>query len=393
MTTTRRNWTPVLILSASQGLFFCAMSIIFTVSGLAGVWLAPTPALATVPLALTGVMTAFSALYAVKGFARFGRRPVFIGGAFGGVVAAGLSALAIENGNFVAFCLASSVFGLFQGVAQYYRLAAAEVAPTEADRPKAISWVMAGGLAAAFLGPHLGAIARDLTPTPFVGSYLVSASVSVLAVLVLAFWREPTAARVPTLPAWKPALGEIAANPALRGAIIFCVAAYGMMVLVMNASPLAIVACGLPVGIAASVVQWHLVGMFAPSFFTGNLIARHGARRIALIGCWLAIGGCLFAIAGETTPLFHASMIAVGVGWNFTFIGGSALLVQESSPLNRARIQSFNETLTFAVVTLAAFFAAVAQSTIGWAGVAIIGILILVPAMWPQPRAAVAPSE
>jgi len=388
MTTTPRNWTPVLLLSASQGLFFCAMSIIFTVSGLAGVWLAPTPALATVPLALTGVMTAFSALYAVKGFARFGRRPVFIGGAIGGVIAAGLSALAIENGNFIAFCLASSLFGMFQGVAQYYRLAAAEVAPTEADRAKAISWVMAGGLAAAFLGPHLGAIARDLTPTPFVGSYIVSACVSVLAVLVLAFWREPAAARVPPLPAWKPALGEIAANPALRRAILFCVAAFGMMVLVMNASPLAIVACGLPVGIAASVVQWHLVGMFAPSFFTGNLITRFGARRIALIGCWLSIGGCLFAIAGETTPLFHASMIAVGVGWNFTFIGGSALLVQESSPLNRARIQSFNETLTFTVVTLAAFFAAVAQSTIGWAGVAIIGILILVPAMWPQARIA-----
>ena len=383
----------MLLLSASQGLFFCAMSIIFTVSGLAGSWLAPSPALATLPLALTGVMTAFSALYAVKGFAWVGRRPVFVLGALGGVVAAGLSALAIANGNFVAFCLASSLFGLFQGVAQYYRLAAAEVAPSEADRPKAISWVMAGGLAAAFLGPHLGALASDLTPTPFVGSYIVSACVSVLAVLILAFWREPAAARVPPLPAWKPALAEIASNASLRRAIVFCVAAFGMMVLVMNASPLAIVACGLPVGIAASVVQWHLVGMFAPSFFTGNLIARYGARPVALTGCWLAVAGCGFALAGETTALFHASMVAVGVGWNFAFIGGSALLVQESTPANRARIQSFNETLTFGVVTLGAFFAAVAQSSIGWSGVALIGMLILVPAMWPRGRGARAASD
>lgn len=387
MPDSRPTWTPVLLLALSQALFFCAMSIIFTVSGLAGAWLAPDPMLATLPLALTGIMTAASTLNAVKGFARFGRRPVFVVGALGGVSAALLAALALSSGSFIGFCIASSLFGMFQGVAQYYRLAAADCAPSDADKPRAISWVMVGGLAAAFLGPYLGAFAKDLTVTPFAGSYLVSAAVSALAVAVMLVWREPVAARIPPLPEWRPALAEIAARPALRRAIAFCVAAFGMMVLVMNASPLAIVGCGLPVGIAASVIQWHLVGMFAPSFFTGNLVARYGANRIATAGCLIGLGGCAVALGGETTPLFHASMIAVGVGWNFAYIGGSALLVASSSATNRARVQSFNETLTFAAVTLASFFAAVAQSRLGWSGVAVIGALLLLPAMWPSRRA------
>lgn len=377
------GWTPVWLLALSQALFFVAMSIVFTVSGLAGAWLAPTPALATLPLALTGVLTAASALLAVKGFARFGRRRVFVGGALGGVTGALLAVLAIRSASFTGFCLATALMGIFQGVAQYYRLAAAEVAPRETDRPRAISWVMAGGLAAAFLGPHLGAYAKDLLTVPFAGSYAVSAAVSLLAVGVLACWHEPAAARMPPLPPWAPALAEFRASTDLRRALAFCIAAFGMMVLTMSAAPLAIVGCGLPVGVAASVVQWHLVGMFAPSFFTGGLVARYGARRVALAGCWLAIASCTVALGGQDALFFHAALIGVGVGWNFAYIGGSALLVQTASAANRGRLQSLNETATFAAVTLASFFAGVAQARLGWNGVALIGMVLVVPAMIP----------
>ncbi len=383
LSASRPSWAPVWLLSLSQGLFFCAISIVFTVSGLAGAWLAPSPALATLPLALTGLMTAASAFLAVKAFARFGRRPVFVAGAVGGMVGALLSALAIHAGSFVGFCLATSLFGLFQGTAQYFRLAAADVAPSEADRPRAISWVMVGGLAAAFLGPHLGALAKDALAVPFVGSYLVSAAVSLLAVAVLGCWREPAAARIPPLPAWAPALAEFAASVPLQRALVFCIAAFGMMVLTMNAAPLAIVGCGLPVGLAASVVQWHLVGMFAPSFFTGGLVSRFGAVRVAQAGCMLAVAACASAFAGETALWFHVSMIGVGVGWNLAYIGGSALLVESASAVNRGRLQSLNETGTFAAATLATFFAGVAHDGVGWSGVAVLGMLILVPAMFP----------
>ncbi len=377
------SWTPVWLLALSQALFFVALSIVFTVSGLAGAWLAPTPALATLPLALTGVLTACSAFLAVKGFARFGRRPVFIGGALGGVAGAALAVVAIQAGSFLGFCLATGLMGLFQGVAQYYRLAAAEVAPTEADRPRALARVMLGGLAAACLGPHLGALAKDLLTVPFAGSYALSAAVSVLAVLVLLAWREPAAARMPPLSPWAPALREFAASPALRRALAFCVAAFGMMVLTMNAAPLAIVGCGLPVGVAASVVQWHLVGMFAPSFFTGNLVARFGAQRVALAGCGIAIASCAVALAGQSAALFHAALTGVGLGWNFAYIGGSALLVEAASAANRGRLQSLNETATFVIVTLASFFAGVAQDRLGWNGVAVLGIVLLLPALRP----------
>lgn len=382
MTAAPRRWTSVLILSASQGLFFCVISIVFTVSALAGAWLAPTPALATLPLAMAGAATMLAALYAVKGFARFGRQAVFLFGTVCGIGGGALSAWALANMNFAAFCLTTALFGLFQGIAQYYRLAAADVAPSEADRPRAISWVVAGGLAAAFVGPYLGAFARDLTPTPFMGSYLVAAAVGVAAFVVLAFWREPAAARIPPLPAWRPALDEIAESPALKRAIAFCACGFSMMVLVMNAAPLAIVGCGLSVGVAASTIQWHLVGMFAPSFFTGGLAARFGAQRVALAGCGIGLAGCVLAMAGETVVLFHASMIAVGIGWNFAYIGGSALLVQSSSAHNRARILSFNETLTFGAVTVATLLAGFAQATIGWAGVAVIGAAILAIALF-----------
>lgn len=381
MTSHRAGWMPVWLLSASQGLFFCVMSIVLTVSALAGTWLAPFPALATLPLALAGATTTLAALFAVRGFARFGRQTVFLFGASCGIAGGLLAAWALAQQHFVAFCLTVALFGIFQGIAQYYRLAAADVAPREEDKPRAISWVVAGGLAAAFIGPYLGAFARDLTLTPFLGSFLVAAALGGLAVLVLACWREPAAARIPPLPPWRPALDEIAASPALRHAMAFCVCGFGMMVLVMNAAPLAIVGCGLSLGVAASVIQWHLVGMFAPSFFTGGLIARHGARRIALVGCGIGLVGCLIALGGETTALFHAALILVGIGWNFAYIGGSALLVQSSSNENRARIQSVNETLTFAVVTFMSLSAGVAQAVLGWGGVAILGALTLLAAM------------
>lgn len=381
MTTPRSTWTPVFLLSASQALFFCVVSIVFTVSALAGVWLAPTPALATLPLALAGAATMLAALNAVRGFARFGRQKVFIFGAVCGVSSGLLSAWALYSMSFVAFCFTTALFGVFQGIAQYYRLAAADVAPSEADRPRAISWVVAGGLAAAFVGPYLGAFARDLTPTPFMGSYLIAACVGVLAVLVLTQWREPAAVRVPPLPAWKPALDEIAGSAAVKRGIAFCACGFAMMVLVMNAAPLAIVGCGLSLGVAASAIQWHLVGMFAPSFFTGGLIARFSAQRVALAGCGIGLAGCAVATAGETVALFHAAMIAVGIGWNFAYIGGSALLVQSTSLANRARILSFNETLTFGGVTVATLLSGFAQASLGWAGVGVVGGSILLIAL------------
>lgn len=377
------RWRPVWLLALSQALFFTALSIVFTVAGLVGVWLAPSPALATIPLGVTGVFTAATALLAVKGFAHFGRQPVFIFGAMCGLVGALLAVLAIHRGSFVGFCLATGSMGIFQGIAQYYRLAAADVAPSEADRPRAISWVMAGGLAAAFVGPYLGALAKDVMIVPFAGSYAVSAAVSLLAIGALAFWREPEAARMPPLPDWTPALNEFNEKPALRHALAYCVAAWAMMVLTMNAAPLAVVGCGLPVTTAASVVQWHLVGMFAPSFFTGNLIARYGAQRVAQSGCWLGVVACALTLGGETSPYFHAAMIGVGIGWNFAFIGGSALLVAAASATNRGRLQSINETSTFVIVTLAAFSAGFAQDAIGWSGVGIAGIVLLLPAMFP----------
>lgn len=277
------------VLALAQALYLSAAAVTFTFSGLAGYALADDKALATLPMALMTVATALATIPASLLMGRLGRRAGFILGASAGVIGGALSAWAIAAASFTLFCLGGALMGVFQAFAMYYRFAAADLAP-EAWKGKAVSWVMAGGVAAALIGPQIATLSRGAAPgTQFVGSYLAVAALSLLSVLLFAGLHLPppgaTGARM-----GRP-LGVIARQPAFVVAVLNAAVAYGVMSFVMTASPLAVVADGFGPDAAASVTRWHLLGMFVPSFFTGSSSPASASRACCSPApgcCWRA---------------------------------------------------------------------------------------------------------
>lgn len=369
----------VWLLVLCQALYVCASAIGLTLTGLVGLNLAPSQALATLPFALVTVATACSTIPVSLAMARWGRKPLFLLGALAGGVGGGLAAWAIVRGSFTLFCLAMLFQGLFQASAQYYRFAATEAAAAD-FKARAIGLVIGGGVLAAVLGPTLAAWARDaLGAHTFAGSYLAVLGLALLSSLVLVRLQM---AAPPALPAGQAATPwrRIVSRPAFVVAVANSAVAYAVMMFVMTATPLAVLGCGLSVGAAATVIQWHLFAMFAPGFFSGKLVARWGVQRVLLLGAALFGLAALPALLGLTQLHFGIALALNGLAWNLMFVGGTSLLAQgfaADSAVDRARAQAAGEFITFAAVAGASLAAGALYASQGWAAVNLLVLPLL----------------
>ncbi len=358
------------LLAVCQGLFIAAISIDLTLTALTGHMLAPNKALSTLPFALITVAGALVTWFASLLMQRIGRRNGFALGALAGAAGGGISVWAVFHADFWAFCAGTALVGVFQAFAQYYRLAAAD-AVEPAAKTRAISVVMAGGVIAAIAGPALANWSRDLfAPVTFAGAYLMVALLALLsAVLLWGFYRDADpAVHAGDAQAGQPArpLREVARQPIFVAALANNVVGSVSMMFIMTAAPLAAVACSHSIGDGANIMQWHLVGMYAPALFAGALIQRFGLARILWAGMLLNIASALIAMGSPSLPAFYAALFCLGVGWNFMFVGGTTLLAQSYRPAERARAQGAAEMLRYAATALATLAAGPALDRFGW---------------------------
>ena len=362
MNTMKKN---VLLLAASQAMFMTGGSLLIATSALVGYRLSPDKALATLPLALqmmAGMLTSIPASLLMQ---RIGRRAGFLLGSSIGIAAACLAAYAIVNANFVLFAVSAAMSGMFAGFANYYRFAAADVSSAD-YRSTAISYVMAGGVVAALIGPNLAHWTSEWLAAPFAGSYLALAGILVLSFLIQTFLTIP---RPPREAHGGRALSAIARQPVFIVAAIGGMLGYGIMALVMTATPIAMHEHHYPFGDTAFVIEWHVLGMFAPSFFTGHLIKRFGVLQIMLTGGLLSALCVIVNLTGTSLPHFWLGLVLLGVGWNFMFIGATTLLTEAYAPEEKGKTQALNDFLVFSTVTLSVLSAGSLQHRLGWEAV------------------------
>jgi MFS family permease len=354
-------------LAAAQALTGANSAVIFATGSIVGATLAPDLAFATVPISVYVVGLAFGTLPTGAISRRHGRRAAFMIGTGCGVLTGLLAAFAILRGSFVLFCCATFLGGLYGAVSQSYRFAAADGA-SAAYRPKAVSWVMAGGVFAGVLGPQLVQWTMDIWPPYlFAFSFATQAAVALVAMAVVAGVDAPKPAAA-ELGGGRP-LFEIARQPRFVAAAICGVVSYSMMNLVMTSAPLAMKMCGLGLSDSNFGIQWHIVAMYGPSFFTGPLIARFGAPRIVAIGLALEATAAAIGLSGVTAMHFWVLLVVLGVGWNFGFIGASALVLETHRPLERNKVQAFNDFLVFGVMALGSFSSGQLLANYGWSAV------------------------
>jgi len=387
--TAKRN---ILVLTAAQALGAASPPIIISLGGIVGQTLSSTPALATLPVSLYNLGLALGTVPAAMVMRRMGRRTGYLIGATIGVFSGLVATLGIVGAAFVVFCLGTFMAGFYGAYVQSYRFAAADAA-TGPLKAKAISWVMIGGLAAAVIGPQLVIWTRDALPAaPFAGSFLSQAALALLALPVLMLLRapKPAAPAAAAQPGGGRPLAEIMRTPRFILAVAAGVVSYGLMSFVMTAAPMAMVGCGFTVGEAALGIQWHVLAMFAPSFFTGNLIARFGKEKITALGLALIAASGAVALSGLDLEHFFISLILLGVGWNFGFIGATAMITDCHTPQERGKVQGANDFMVFGTVAAASFFSGSLLNASGWAAVNWmifpIVALVLVPLLWRAAR-------
>jgi len=349
----RRARRNVGVLVAAQVVLGSQMPIHFVLGGLAGQVLATDKCFATLPISLTvfGSMLAAPLLAGVM--QRWGRRPGFVLGSAGGAAGAAICALGLIHNSFPIFLLGSALVGLYMSAQAFYRFAATDAA-SPAFRAKAISWVMAAGLASAILGPQLVKLTEAaLAPTPFAGAYLAAVALNLGGVFVFALLDSPPPP--PPHPEAPPSRSrwELVRTPRIAVAMICAMVAYALMNLVMTSTPLAVVGCGFATANAADVVSSHVLAMFAPSFFTGHLIARFGPERVIATGLATLAAAGLVGFSGTTLPHFYGTLILLGLGWNFGFIGATAMLASAHEPQERGQVQGMNDAAVFGLVGVA----------------------------------------
>jgi MFS family permease len=360
----RRARRNVVRLAAAQALAGANSAVIFATGAIIGSMLAPRPDLATVPLSVFVVGMAAGTLPTGWISRRYGRRMAFLAGTGLGCLTGVLAAFAILIGSFPLYCVATFLGGLYAAVVQSFRFAAADGA-SPAFRPRALSWVMAGGVFAGVLGPQLVTWTMGLWPTYlFAASYLAQAVVALVAMAVLAGVDLPPPAAI-DLEKGRP-LAEIVRQPRFIAAAICGIVAYSTMNLVMTSAPLAMHLCGLPVTASNSAIQWHIVAMFGPSFFTGTLIARFGAQKVVAAGFALTLMAVAAGLAGITEAHFAIGLILLGLGWNFGFVGASALVLETHRPEERNKVQAFNDFLVFGTMAAGSFSSGQILASYGW---------------------------
>jgi MFS family permease len=361
----RRN---ALLLSAAAAFSGAIPIVNISLGGLAGIYLLDTDkSLATLPVSGFNVGVALGTIPAAMLMRRVGRRAGFLSGAsvaiFGGLIAG----YAVLAGSFALFAFGLLTIGFSSAFSQQYRFAAADVG-SPGFRARAISWVLTGGIAAAVIGPQTVILTRNLlSPIPFAGSFFSIGILALVAIVLLSQLdgdaRQPPTA---TAQAGGRSLGQIARQPRFVVAIVCSIGSYALMSLLMTAAPMAMVGCGLSQESAALGIQWHVMAMFGPSYITGHLIARYGKELVIAIGMGLLALCAAVAITGLNLANFWLALILLGVGWNFSFIGATAMLTETYRPEERSTVQGLNDFLVFGSVAVASLFSGGLYATIGW---------------------------
>jgi predicted MFS family arabinose efflux permease len=361
---TRSGDADILRLAVAQALGGANSAVVFAIGAIVGNMLAPSKALSTLPLSVFVVGMAACTLPAGLIARHYGRRAAFLTGTACGVLAGLLAALAVVLGSFWLFCAATLFGGAYAAVVLSFRFAAADCVPPE-RRARALSAVMAGGVFAGVIGPQLVTYTMDLwQPYQFAATFLAQAAVAALSALVLLGVRVPmpTAAEVAV---GRP-LSAIVRQPRFITAVICGVLSYTIMNFIMTAAPLAMRLCGLSQESSNLGLQWHIIAMFAPSFFTGRLIARFGAPSVMATGLALTAASAATGLMGADVTHFWLTLILLGLGWNFGFVGASALVLECHRPEERTRVQSLNDFIVFGTMALGSFASGGLLTTYGW---------------------------
>ena len=356
----------LLLLTLAQGLFLVNNVTFIAINGLVGLQLAPYGWMATLPVMGYVVGGAIAAPLVARSQTRLGRRGSFQLGLLVALGSALLAAYAAWTRHFWLLLAATVIAGYYNANGQLYRFAAAEVVKPE-WREKAVSLVLAGGLLGGIIGPNLAAWTRAILPTPFVGAYLALAGVAVLAMGVVALVQfPPVHASAAHAPQGRP-LGQIMRQPLFIVATLGAAMGYGVMNLLMAATPLAMQVCGFEFGATALVLQWHVIGMYAPGFVTGSLIKRFGVLPIMGVGVVLNLLCVAIALSGVELMHFVGALVLLGVGWNFLFTGSTTLALRAYRPEEKDRAQAAINFCVFATMSLTSFASGALVTTQGWA--------------------------
>jgi MFS family permease len=378
---TKRN---VGLLAACQAMLFTNNSTLIAINGLAGLALSPYKPLATLPVSCWVLGGAIATMPASLHMKRVGRQAGLTSGTLWGIVGALLCSGAIYAQNFWMLCFGTLVWGVYNAYGQYYRFAAAD-ASTPDFRPMAISLVLAGGLVGGILGPTLSRWSVDLLDKRFMGAYLVLIAFAVATMVLLRFIRIPTPSAAEKAATGRP-LAEIAAQPKYIVAVLSGAISYGVMNFLMTSTPIAMMVCGHPFSASALVISSHVVGMFAPSFITGNLIRRFGVLAVMIAGALLNLVTIGIALAGISVAHFWWSLVLLGVGWNFLYIGATTLLTETYRPEERAKAQGTNDQAIFIMMLISSFSSGVTVTTAGWTRVNLFALpligAVLVALVW-----------
>lgn len=375
--TSRRN---VLLLALSQGLYMIGTSTMIAEASIVGYTLAPDKAWATLPVALQQVAVVFTQIPANLLMRRLGRRWGYTVGAGFGIGGTAIAAIGVLWASFYLFCLGSALNGVYNGFGQSYRFAAVD-GSSSAWRTKAISYTLAGGVIAAVLGPELAKYTKDLlAPVTFAGSFAALSLVAVLALIVIQFIDIPRPTAAERRETGRPLL-EILRQPTAMVAILSGMVGYGTMTLLMTVTPLAMIACSHPFSAAAFVIQWHILGMFGPSFFTGTLIGRFGVLNVIICGL-IVLAACLGVnISGTAVSHFWLGLFLLGIGWNFTYVGATTLLTTVYRPAEKAKVQAANDFLVFGSMATGALSSGAVFNSLGWSTLNLTAAPLLVAAL------------
>ncbi|WP_210483100.1 MFS transporter [Microvirga antarctica] len=354
-----------LVLAFALALGGANPAIVVSLGGLVGQTLAENKQFATLPVSLSHLGLALGTIPAAILMKRAGRRTGYVMGGAIGVLAGCVAAFGIASMSFLIFCLGTFTAGLYASFVQSYRFAATDTA-SESFKPRAIAWVMTGGIVAGVVGPQTVIWTKDLIEgVPFAGAFIGQAALALLAILVVTFLRSaPISTALPT-GGGRP-LREIVSQPRFIVAVVSGLVSYGLMSFMMTAAPLAMIGCGLPVGSAALGIQWHILAMFTPSFFTGRLIARFGKEAVTAAGLVLIALSAVIGLSGLSVWHFWVALVVLGLGWNFGFIGATALVTDCYRPEERAKVQAANDFLVFGATAMASFSSGTLLNFSGW---------------------------
>ncbi len=355
-----------LLLAAATALAGANASVIFATGAITGATLSPDPGLATLPITVFVIGMACGTLPVGWVARRYGRRASFMVGATAGAFMGLLGAFAVIIGSFPLYCLATFFGGTYAAVAQSYRFAAADTA-SPAFKAKAISWTMAGGVFAGVIGPQIVSLTMDMwQPYLFAASYIAQSLVALVAMVVLRMVKVPPVLPVSVSTAGARPLGEIIAQPRFIVAAICGIVSYGLMNLVMTSAPLAMKLCGHALTDSNLAIQWHVMAMYGPSFFTGSLVTRYGATKVIMGGMGLLAAAAVVGLSGITVWHFWIGLVLLGVGWNFGFVGASAMVTETYRPEERNKVQSFNDFLVFGTMAFGSFSSGKLLTIFGW---------------------------